>query len=112
MVLKLSIRTLALPRWRQSHWDLRVTQDAYFSLLTHAKQLLLVTFCKNAARNGASFRTHGRRTVDGWQTDGRTDRPGSRNSYLDFSKRKSVHFSLNEIRKPKLCNLKFILDYN
>ena len=27
------------------HWSLRVTQDAYFSLLTHTKQLLLVTFC-------------------------------------------------------------------
>ena len=70
MVSKLSIRTSASPRWLQSHWGLRVTQDAYFSLLTHAKQLLLVTFCKNTAGNGASFRTHGR--TDGWTADGRT----------------------------------------
>ena len=72
MVSKLSIRTSASPRWQQSHWGLRVTQDAYFSLLTHAKQLLLMTFCKTTAGNGASFRTHGRRTEDG-RTDGRTE---------------------------------------
>ena len=28
---------------------LRVTQNAYFSLLTHTKQLLLVTFCDMTA---------------------------------------------------------------
>ena len=67
------------------HWGLRVTQDAYFSLMTHTKQLLLVTFCYTAAGIGASFRTHGRRTEDGGRrtedggrrTDGRTDRRGS-----------------------------------
>ncbi len=74
MVLKLSIRTSASPRWQQSHWGLRVTQDAYFSLLAHAKQLLLVIFCKNTAGNGARFRTHGRRTEDGGRTEeGQTD---------------------------------------
>ena len=72
MFLKLSIRISASPRWQQSHWGLRVTQDAYFSLLTHAKQLLLVTFSKTTAGNGASFRTHGRRTEDG-RTEGQTD---------------------------------------
>ena len=45
MVLKLSVRTSVLPRQQRSHWGLRVTQDAYFSLLTHSKQLLLVKFC-------------------------------------------------------------------
>ena len=64
------------------HKSLRVTQNAYFSLMTHTKQLLLVTVCDTTARIGASFRTHGRRT-DG-RTDGMTDRRGSRNSYLDF----------------------------
>ena len=59
-----------------------VTKNVYFSLLTHAKQLLFVTFCKTTAGNGASFWTHGRRTEDG-RTDGRTERRGSRNSYLD-----------------------------
>ena len=49
MVLKLSIRTSALPWQQRSHWGLRVTQDAYFSLLTHTKQLLLVTFCDTLA---------------------------------------------------------------
>ena len=44
MVLKSSIRTSASPRGQQSHWGVRVTQDAYFSLLIHTKQLLLVTF--------------------------------------------------------------------
>ena len=79
MVLKLSIPTLALP-WRQrSDWGLRVTQDAYFSLLSHTKQLLLVTFSDTTAGIGASFRTDAR--TDG---GGRTDRRGSRNSYLDY----------------------------
>ena len=73
MVLKLSIRTLALPQRQHSDRGLRVTQDAYFSLLTHAKQLLLVTFCKNTAGNGASFQTHGRRTADIRKAEGQTD---------------------------------------
>ena len=60
-------------------WGVRVTHDAFFSLLTHTKQLLLVTFCHTAAGIGGSFRTHGRNTEHG----GRTDRRGSRNSYLD-----------------------------
>ena len=44
-----------------------VTQDAYFLLLTHTKQLLLVTVCNTTAGNGASFWTH-TRTEEG-QTD-------------------------------------------
>ena len=48
--------------------DLRVTQNAYFSLLTHTKKLLLVTFCDLTAETGVSFRTDGRRTEEG-QTD-------------------------------------------
>ena len=47
-----------------------MTQDVYFTLLTHAKQLLLVTFFHTTAGNGASFRTHERN--DG-TTDGQTD---------------------------------------
>ena len=60
MVLKSSIRTLASP-WRQrSYLGLRVTQeDAYFSLMTHIKQLLLVTFCDMSAGSGVSFQTDG-----------------------------------------------------
>ena len=45
MVLKLNIRTLASPRQQRSDWGLRVTLNAYFSLIAHTKQLLLVTFC-------------------------------------------------------------------
>ena len=51
---------------------LRVTQDAYFSLMTHTKQPLLVTVCDTTAGNGASFRTHARthtRTEEEGQTD-------------------------------------------
>ena len=58
MVLKLNIRTLASPRQQQSNWGLRVIQNAYFSLLTHTKQLLLVTFCDTIAGIGVSFLTH------------------------------------------------------
>ena len=58
MVLNLSIRTLASPRRQQSDWGLRVTQNAYFSLMTHTKQLLLVTFCCTTAGIGVSFQTH------------------------------------------------------
>ena len=32
--------------------------DCYFSLQTHTKQVLLVTFCDITAGIGASFRTH------------------------------------------------------
>ena len=74
MILKLIIRSLALPRRQQPDLGLRVAQDAYFSLMTHTKQLLLVTFCDNTAGNGAFFRTHGR--TDGrnhGRTDGQTD---------------------------------------
>ena len=78
MVLKLSTPTLASPWQQWSDWGLRVTQNAYFSLITHTKQLLLVTFCDTTAGNGASFRTHAR--TDG----GRTDRRGIRNNYLDM----------------------------
>ena len=35
--------------------SLRVTQIAYFSLLTHTEQLLLVTFCDTTAEIRASF---------------------------------------------------------
>ena len=45
-----------------------MTQDAYFSLLTHTKQLLLVTFSQTTAGNGANFRTHTWKGSDG-QTD-------------------------------------------
>ena len=68
MVLKSSIRTSASPRQQQSYWGLRVTKDAYFSLLTHTKQLLFVTFCHITAGNGANFRTH-----KGMEPDGKTD---------------------------------------
>ena len=79
VVLKSSIRTLAWPRRHWSDWGLRVTQDAYFSLLSHTKQLLLVTFSDTMAGIGTSFRTDARTDGGG----GRTDRRGSRNSCLD-----------------------------
>ena len=55
---------------------LRVTHNAYFSLLTHTKKLLLVTFCDLTAKTGVSFWTDGterteRNGTDG--TDGQTD---------------------------------------
>ena len=76
MVLKLSIRTSASPRQQRSDWGLRVTQDAYFSLLTHTKQLLLVKFCHTTVGNRASFWTHERkngRTNGPTEPDGQTD---------------------------------------
>ena len=64
-----------------------MTQDAFFSLLTLTKQLLLVTFYHTTAENGANFRTHERtETETETETDGWTDRRGSRNSYLDIQK--------------------------
>ena len=47
--------------------SLRVTQNANFSLITHTKKLLLVTFSDTTAGIGASFRTDAQ-TVEG-QTD-------------------------------------------
>ena len=51
--------------------ELRVTQNAFFSLLTHTKQLLLVTFCYKTSGIGASFRTDAQ-TADE-RTEGQTD---------------------------------------
>ena len=67
---------------------IRVTQDAYFSLLTHTKQLLFVTFCDTLAGIEVSF----------W-TDGR----GSRNSYLDL---KSYQRAMWQVRlhSHKYCD--------
>ena len=48
-----------------------MTQNAYFSLITHTKQLLLVTFCDTTAGIGASFRTHGR--TETRREEGQTD---------------------------------------
>ena len=48
--------------------DLKVTKNAFFSLLTYAKQLFM-TFCGTNAGNRTSFQTH----MNGW-TDGRKDR--------------------------------------
>ena len=73
MVLKSIICILALP-WRQlSDFGLRVTQNAYFLLITHTKKLLLVIICDPTAGIGVSFRTHGR-TDGGWTVaEGQTD---------------------------------------
>ena len=59
-----------------------MTKDAYFSLLTRAKQLLLVTFCDTLAGIEVSFWADGTGRTDE-RTDGWTDKRGSRNSYLD-----------------------------
>ena len=55
-----------------------MTKDAYFSLLTRTKQLLFVTFCDTLAGIEVSFWADGTGRMDG-----RTDKRGSRNSYLD-----------------------------
>ena len=47
--------------------------------MTHTKQLLLVKFCDTTTGIWVIFRTGGRRNME----DGRTDRRGSWNSYLD-----------------------------
>ena len=63
------------PRLRlggSSPTGLRVTQDAYFSLLTHTKQLLLVTFCDTLAGIEVSFWADGTGRTNG-RTDGQTD---------------------------------------
>ena len=52
--------------------SLRVIQNTYFSLMTHTKQLLFMTFCCTTAGIEVSFRTHGR--TDGGRTEeGQTD---------------------------------------
>ena len=63
MVLKSSICTSASPWWQWSDLGLRVTQNVYFSLIAHTKQLLLVTFCDTTVGIEASFRTQGLRAV-------------------------------------------------
>ncbi len=72
MVLKSSIRTSALPRQQPSGGGLRVTQNAYFSLMTHAMQFLLVTFCVTPAGIEVSLRTHGHTEDGGRRKDRQT----------------------------------------
>ena len=70
VVLKSITHTSALPRQQQSHWGLMVTWDAYFSFLTHTKQLLLVTFCETTAGNRKKWKCDVRMDV---RTEGQTD---------------------------------------
>ena len=68
------MHTLTSPQWQRSDWGLRLTQNAYFSLMSHTKQLLLVTFCYTTAGIEASFRTDARthaRTEE--EEEGQTD---------------------------------------
>ena len=54
--------------------DLRVNQNAYFSLLTYTKQLLLMILCNLTAGIGASFQTHTfGRTEEEEEDEGQTD---------------------------------------
>ena len=67
--------------------------------MTHTKQLLLVTFCNTTEGIRANFRTHAQ-TADG----GRTERRGSRNSYLDVECSKNLHsFCLEVGREFSSC---------
>ena len=77
--------TSALPWRQQSDLGLRVIQDAYFSLLIHNKQLLLVTFCDTLAGIEVRFGHTELEPRSDRQNHGWTDRRGSRNSYLDRS---------------------------
>ena len=61
--------SFAWPHGPQGRRGLRVTQNAYFSLLTRTKKLLSVTFCDPIAETGVSFQTDGRRMVAEGQTD-------------------------------------------
>ena len=63
---------LGFDQQQRSDWGLRVTQNAYFTLITHTKQLLLVIFCYTTAGIGANFRTDAQ-TADGGRTEGQTD---------------------------------------
>ena len=72
MVLKSNILTSASPWWELSQWGLRVTQDAYFSLLAHTKQLSLVTFYKTTAGSESVIVRDARARQDK-MTYGRTD---------------------------------------
>ena len=80
------------------------------ALIAHTKQLLLVTFCDTTAGIWVIFRTDGRRTHG--QTGGRTDRRGSRNSYLDFTEcrvSESHRTNCQPFSKPKYFGL--LLDF-
>ena len=70
MVLKSSIRTSASPRWQGSDLGLKVTQNAYFSLMAHTKHLLLVTISCATAEIEVSFWTDARRRTE---AEGQTD---------------------------------------
>ena len=52
---------------------LRMTQHAYFLLMKHTKQLLLVTYCDTTAETDVSVQKHGR-TERNERTNERTER--------------------------------------
>ena len=56
-----------------------------------------MTFCYTSAGIGGSFRTHGQTHGGGGGGGGRTDRRGSRNSYLDIY----VEMSSSEAKKDR-----------
>ena len=66
--------------------QLTLQEIRYFPSKEHTKQLLSVNFCDTTALQELKLvfgHTDGRWTTDDRQTDGRTDRRWSRNSYLD-----------------------------
>ena len=64
VVSKSTIHTSATSRRQQSDLGLRMIQNAYFLLLTHANKLLFVTFCGMTAGIGPRFWTHVHREPD------------------------------------------------
>ena len=62
----------ALPHGPQCR-GLTVTQNAYFSHLTHSKKLSLVTFCDPTGEYEVSVWTHRKNVSMDRQTDGQTD---------------------------------------
>ena len=64
-----NVRSSASPNLMDQR-GLRVTQTTYFSLLTHAKQLLLVTLCDTTAEIGKNGSVTYRRTYG--RTEGQT----------------------------------------
>ena len=79
-------------------------QNAYFSLLTHTKQLLLVKFGDKLAGIEVSFWTDGTEIGTG-TTDGWTDKRGSRYSYLDVK----IHSFLQEMTLLKKKYLYWVI---
>ena len=94
---------------------MRVTKNAYFSLSTYTKELLLVTFCDSSMHNCRNWKCDGtdRQTWHDrmWWDAKRIDRFEGWNIYVDVTHMSNFVFRAmaTQIENAKICLIKFAM---